>query len=89
MTHSSLIEIGDVTKCVAVVSKVPTHFNHLIYHSYIVQDDKVYDMAMNLIMNKKDYYKLFTPQPIASFNKQEFNSTLEQLQTEEERHIVK
>ena len=84
ITQACLMEKGDTLKCVAVVSKMPKYFNNPIYHSYIIHGEKVYDMAMNLIMRQDDYYKLFTPTPIASFTKEEFANTLEQLQTEDE-----
>lgn len=83
-TRECLIERGNAPKCVAVVSKIPTHFNHSTYHSYIIYNEKVYDLAMNLTMKQGDYYKLFSPTPIASFTQEEFNTTLEQLRSEDE-----
>lgn len=84
VTRACLMARGETHDCIAVVSKMPTHFNNLIYHSYIIQNNKVFDISMNLVMGRDNYHKLFGPQPIATFTKQEFDDTLEQLENEDE-----
>lgn len=41
-------------------------------HSFIVQDNKVYDYSKNMIMNKEDYYKMYQVEIINIVSAKEF-----------------
>ena len=78
-THLYLNETAENRKFVANVCRIKNLFDEEIYHSFISEDDNIYDLANNLIMKSKNYNLLFKPKLIAQFDQNELNDTIEQL----------
>lgn len=78
-THLYLNETAENRKFVANVCRIKNLFGEEIYHSFISEDDNIYDLANNLIMKSKNYNLLFEPKLIAQFDQNELNDTIEQL----------
>lgn len=80
LTHLYLNENAKDRNFVANVCRIKNLFGDEIYHSFISEDDNIYDLANNLIMKSKNYNLLFEPKIIAQFTKEELNNSIKQLQ---------